>query len=60
MKRVVVKVIEALKQIHKMGFVYRDLKPSNLVITHSGDLKLCDYGLIGKIGEVDDSLCGTP
>ena len=43
-----------------MGYVYQDLKPCNLVITHNGNIKLCDYGLIGKIGTIDESLCGTP
>ena len=59
-KRVVLKLIEALTEIHEMGFVYRDLKPSNVVISHDGSLKLCDYGLVGKIDSIDDSFCGTP
>lgn len=33
-KEVIKQIISSLEYIHKMGFVYRDLKPSNLLVTH--------------------------
>ena len=53
-------IIQGLKEVHSLGYVFRDLKPSNVVLTHDGRIKLCDYGLIGKLSEIDTSLCGTP
>ncbi|KAL9667417.1 hypothetical protein QQ045_001774 [Rhodiola kirilowii] len=34
-----------LEYVHKLGFVYRDLKPDNVVIQESGHLMLIDFDL---------------
>lgn len=31
--------------LHDRWVVHRDLKLSNLLLTHDGQLKLCDFGL---------------
>lgn len=35
-----------LEYIHNKNFVYRDLKPENVLVTNSGYLKLADFGFI--------------
>ena len=36
----------ALAHVHKQGLVHRDVKPSNLMLTHDGNVKLLDLGLV--------------
>jgi|EP00927_Polykrikos_kofoidii_P081216 serine/threonine protein kinase len=38
-------LLEALDTVHKCGFVHRDVKPDNMVLTSAGHLKLLDFGL---------------
>jgi len=37
---------EALGVAHAAGFVHRDIKPDNLVVTAAGRLKVLDFGLV--------------
>jgi len=39
----------ALQRIHAVGFVYRDLKPENLMIDAQGFPRLCDFGLAKRL-----------
>ncbi|ORX38288.1 hypothetical protein BD324DRAFT_588590 [Kockovaella imperatae] len=51
-----------LKHIHSNHFVHLDLKPSNILITQSGSLKIADFGMSllvasnGEIGGVSPAL----
>jgi serine/threonine-protein kinase RIM15 len=39
-QKVVREILIGIESVHKLGFVYRDLKPSNVLINHKGIL--CD------------------
>jgi len=62
-------VMLALEHVHTRGYVYRDLKPENLMFAANGYLKLVDFGFakplpfMTKTNTVQHrtfTLCGTP
>lgn len=38
-------ILRGLKYIHSAGIMHRDLKPKNILVNSSCDLKICDFGL---------------
>ena len=40
---------DALEAAHRLGFLHRDLKPGNVVLTASGTPKILDFGLAGLL-----------
>ncbi|KAI8468751.1 MAG: protein kinase [Monoraphidium minutum] len=43
-KRILKQVLVAVKGLHSMGIVHRDIKPDNLLITVDGKVKVIDFG----------------
>ncbi|MBL4847461.1 MAG: protein kinase [Planctomycetes bacterium] len=43
--RAVGQIAQALRAIHLLGIVHRDVKPHNVLVKSDGTLKLCDFGL---------------
>src|SRR5690606_6589691 len=38
-------VLEALRHAHQHGVVHRDIKPQNILLTHTGQVKVTDFGI---------------
>merc|ERR1740117_1528088 len=58
-------IISGLHYVHHRGYIYADLKPSNILINEYGVLKLCDFGLSMPIpitaeDQTKRSKTGTP
>lgn len=55
-------MVMAVSELHRLGFIHRDLKPDNFLISSKGHLKLADFGLSKPGAHVDDSalLKGAP
>jgi serine/threonine protein kinase len=46
----------AIHYVHLTGFIHRDIKPDNLLLTRSGHIRLTDFGLSTKTERYSDPL----
>ena len=45
-------VLDALRQVHSMGVVHRDVKPSNIMVAPAGTVTLVDFGIARMRAEI--------
>lgn len=51
--RLGIQIAEALRHAHEKGFIHRDVKPKNIMMTKGGDAKLADMGLARAISDTE-------
>ncbi|KAJ2784154.1 hypothetical protein H4R18_001281 [Coemansia javaensis] len=56
-------LVLAIAHLHRLGIVFRDIKPENCLLSRTGHLVLTDFGLsktaLGEDGRTN-TFCGTP
>ncbi len=55
-----IQLAEFFSQMHLAGWVWRDCKPGNILVTKTGELKPLDFEGACRIERPDSSLWGTP
>lgn len=55
-------MIVAIEYLHELGYMYRDLKPENVLVNEDGYLLITDFGLSKKFkrDNLSYSFIGTP
>ncbi|KAF4977539.1 hypothetical protein FDECE_18344 [Fusarium decemcellulare] len=56
-------ILQAVQCLHTSGFIHRDIKSDNVLLSRNGVVKLCDLGLCERISNNHDKLsemAGTP
>jgi serine/threonine protein kinase len=57
---VFVRVASGMVYMHRKGVCHADLKPNNIMLSRTGDVKVIDYGLAWIRGQPKGRLQGTP
>ena len=57
---VAIQICDALSYAHSMGFVHRDVKPHNILLTADGSPKVTDFGIARATDISSASALGTP
>lgn len=57
--RVLDPVLAGLARAHRLGMVHRDVKPENVLISLSGEVKVADFGLLTAAAEAGVSHAGV-
>jgi serine/threonine-protein kinase len=52
-------VLRALEYSHQAGIVHRDIKPGNVMVTRSGDVKVMDFGIARAMNDAQATMTQT-
>lgn len=59
-------ILRGLAAVHEHGTIHRDVKPANVLVGSDGRVRLTDFGIAKRLGDIEDavtavgSLVGTP
>lgn len=56
-------LLQAISVVHNEGIFHRDIKPANILVSHTGEVKLCDFGCSKRVSELSTAssfIIGTP
>lgn len=56
---IVCDVLKAVNQLHNRGFIHLDIKPSNFMLTSSGEVRMIDFGITVSKGTHGKGISGT-
>uniref|UniRef100_A0AAY3ZWY8 Protein kinase domain-containing protein n=1 Tax=Denticeps clupeoides TaxID=299321 RepID=A0AAY3ZWY8_9TELE len=51
--------LQGLHYMHVKGYMHRDFKLENILLTEAGEVKICDFGLVEKMENKTDEIVGT-
>jgi serine/threonine-protein kinase len=52
-------ILEALEYSHRAGVVHRDIKPGNVMVTPSGQVKVMDFGIARAVSDSSSTVAET-
>ena len=57
--RIISQVLTALEYSHRAGVVHRDVKPGNIMVTPTGQVKVMDFGIARAVSDSSASIAET-
>ena len=55
-RKIAKQLLLGINYIHKKNIVHRDLRPANILLSETGDVKICDFGAAKEIDNSNDKV----